>query len=407
MLKIEELNLHWLNKIFLIILFFSKAFSFEEAFSQSYILNGDFEKIEGCPKFWSVKDSDFKVAHWYSPSKATPDYFSTCSESCNNENNWIQKNTKSTSSTYVGLITQQDRKNYSEYIQTKLSQPLEEGKFYRVKMDVYWPEGSKVKPVELEILMSQSKIYSKKESYISATHAVKSSFEFNKMLKSQWYSIEFEFQAKGKESYLTIGNFDRSNSLVMDDLGEYDYNYLFIDNVELYPFEYQYQESRTIIGPNVISSFEYLDDVTESHLPGNCTCWNCQILNGEVDKDVSKLETLADFVLKKGQRIDLNRVIFDYQNGELLPKSNNELNRLLFVLEEQPAAELRFIIYTYEKNDNGKAIAKESALSIYQYLKNKGLQNSFSYIHATKESLSQDDGVPRDRNIEMYVVNNN
>jgi hypothetical protein len=284
---------------------------------------------------------------------------------------------------------------------------LEKDKFYRVKFDVYWPEKSDGAPVDIQILMSSSKISSKKEKFIAATHAVKTNFIFDSLRKGEWKSIEFEFKSTGDEQYLTIGKFNHSEPLKLISTNNNNYCYYFIDNVELFPFEYHYASASTVIGPNVISSFEYLDDVTESHLPGNCTCWNCQILNGEVDQDVSKLESLTDFQLKKGLRVDLNKVIFDYQNGELMTASNAEFNRLLFILEEQPKADLRFVIYTYEQNVDGKEIAKESALSIYRYLKDKGLKNSFSYIHAVKESLSHEDGIPRDRNIEMIVVNNN
>lgn len=344
---------------------------------------------------------------WYSPTKATPDVFARCSQNCGHMKNWMDPNVSYNSDHYIGIIAQQKGKDFSEYIQTKLSEKLVAGKFYRVKFDVYWPKNSDGIPSGLEILLTNSKISSKKEKYISASHVVTSTFSFDSLQKGVWETVEYEFKATGQESFLTIGKFNHSSSLKMVGASNYNYCYYFIDNVDMYPFEYNYAKNSVVIGPNVISSFEYLDDVTESHLPGNCTCWNCKILNGEVAKETSKLEELTNFELEKGLRVDLNKVIFDYQNGEMLASSNSELNRLLFILEEQPKAELRFVIYTYEQNDKGKSIAKESALSIYHYLKNKGLKNSFSYIHAVKESLSQDDGLPRDRNIEMFVVNNN
>lgn len=400
------MSLLWLNRLLLILLFTTKAFSNEKAFSQSYISNGDFEIIGECPKFWSQKSSDFNLDNWYSPSKATPDVFAKCSENCNHIKNWMDESVPFSSENYVGLIIQQQSKNYSEYIQTELNLNLESGRYYRVKMDLYWPKKSDGRPVSIEVLLSASKIYSKKEKFIDAAHAIKTKFDFDSLQKGEWRTVEFEFKASGQEKYLTIGKFNHEEALRMSSSGNYNYCYYFVDNVDLFPSDY-YASSNSSIMPNSISSFEYLDDVTEIHVPSNCTCWNCQILNGKVDKDVSTLEALSDFHLRKGLRVDLNKVIFDYQNGEMIATSNSELNRLLFVLEEQPEAELRFIIYTYDRNENGKEIAKESALTIYRYLKDKGLSNSFSYIHAVKESLSQKDGVPRDRNIEMFVVNNN
>ena len=406
MQKIEELNSLWLNRLFVLILIF-KAFSYEKAFSQSYISNGDFEVISKCPQFWSERVKDFTVENWYSPTKSTPDVFSKCSEQCNHHSNWMDKNVKALSESYVGIITRQKGKDYSEYIQTKLSTDLIAGQFYKIKMDIYWPENSLYKPVKIGALLSESKISSSKESYIKADHAIYSKIVFDTIAKSKWVSIEIEIKATGNEKYITIGSFERTSEFNKSSSGSFDYNYLFIDNVSLQPSEFNMSPTGVAIHPNVISSFEYLDEIVQSHQSGNCTCWNCQILNGKVDKDVSKLEDLTGFELREGQRVDLNKVIFDYNDGSLQAQSNAELNRLMFVLEEQPKAELRFVIYTYASNDEGKVIAKESALTIYEFLKEKGLKNSFSYIHAVKESLSQTDNIPRDRNIEMYVVSNN
>lgn len=224
--------------------------------------------------------------------------------------------------------------------------------------------------------------------------------------KNRWVELEFTYKAAGGEKYLTIGCFDATTGLPEASFGTFDFCYYFFDDISVEPYEINYAKSSSNTGPNVISSFEYLDDVTANHQPENCTCWNCMILSGKVDEQVTTLEEITDFTLNEGQRVDLNRIVFDYESGAMLASSNAELNRLIFILMEQPKAELRFVIYTYPNNPDGGEIAKESALSIYKYLKSKGLKNSFSYIHAEKTNLSQKDGIPRDRNVELYVVNN-
>jgi hypothetical protein len=401
------LNLHWLNKLFVLIVFISKAFSFGEAFSQSYISNGDFETLMDCPKFWSVKGSDFLVEDWCSPTKATPDVYSKCSKDCNTLSNWMDGSMTDVSNGYIGIITRQNGKDYSEYVQSKLVTSLNPGSFYKIRMRIYWPKNASFNLVKIGVLLSENKITTSNDKFIEAKHAYYSNIQYDTLRNSTWYNIEIDIKANGKEKYITLGSFERESSFLKKEQSKYDYNYCFIDDFSIEPFDYVVTKSPIIISPNVKSSVVLLDDLTETHLPSNCTCWNCQILNGLVDADVKKLEELEGFELKKGQRIDLNRIIFDYQNGEVLPESNVEMNRLMFVLEEQPKAELRFVIYTYASNESGKVIANESALAIYKFLKNKGLKNSFSYIHAVKESLSHEDGIPRDRNIELFVVNNN
>lgn len=398
--------MNWLNKLIFNILILTGAFSFEKAFCQSYVQNGSFESKTECPVFWSENGEDFKGEFWYSPTKSTPDLFASCSEQCNNKNNWIDANVKTSDDCYAGLILRQKGKNYTEYLQTKLLEPLQQGNFYKVRMKVYWAEKSRYGPVVPGVLLTTIPIDSKKESYIKAPNVKMPALDLDTFPKNRWVDLEFTFKAQGGEKYLTVGCFDQKSELTEASFGTYDFCYYFFDDISVEPYEVNYAKTSSNRGPNVISSFEYLDDVTANHEPENCTCWNCMILSGKIDDKVTTLEELNDFTLDAGQRVDLNRIIFDFETGELIESSSGELNRLVFVLTEQPNAELRFVIYTYPNNPEGKDIAKESALKIYKYLKSKGLKNSFSYIHAEKTNLSQKDGVPRDRNVELYVVNN-
>lgn len=406
MRRTDELNSNWLSKLTLYILILTGAFSFEKAFCQSYVQNGSFESKIECPIFWSQKGEDFKGEFWYSPTKSTPDLYSSCSEQCNNKSNWVDASVKTNDDCYAGLILRQDNKNYTEYIQSKLIEPLEAGKLYKVRWKVYWAEKSKFGPVIPGVLFTSIPINSKTESYIKASNVKTPAISLDTFPKNRWVELEVTFKAKGGEKYITMGCFDNQSELLEASFGLYDFCYYFFDDIIVESYEVNYAKQANNRGPDVISSFEYLDDVTANHQPENCTCWNCMILSGKIDDEVTTMEELEDFTLSSGQRIDMNKIVFDFESGELIESSNAELNRLIFILMEQPSAELRFVIYTYPNNPKGKSIAKESALKIYNYLKSKGLKNSFSYIHAEKSNLSQKDGIPRDRNVELYVVNN-
>lgn len=406
MQKTEESNLNWLNKLAIYIFLLTGAFSLEKAFCQSYVQNGSFESSTTCPQFWSEKDEDFKGEFWYSPTKATPDLFSKCSEQCNNRANWIDAHVEVSDDGYAGMILRQKDKSYTEYLQTMLLEPMEAGELYKIKMKVYWPEKSRYGPVVPGVLLTSIPINSKKETFISADNVKEPAINLDTFPKNRWVDLEYTYKAKGGEKYLTLGCFDKYAALPEASFGTFDFCYYFFDDVSVELYQINYAKTSSNSGPNVISSFEYLDDQTANHQPENCTCWNCLILSGKIDSEVTTLEEITDFTLQKGQRVDLNKVIFDFESGDLMETSDQELNRLIFILTDQPSAELRFVIYTYPNNPKGKSIAKESAIEIYNYLKSKGLKNSFSYIHAEKNNLSQKDGIPRDRNVELYVVNN-
>jgi len=395
-------------KIILGILISVGALSFGRAFSQTYISNGDFEQISKCPKFWSEKPSDFKLNDWYSPSKATPDYYSACSKQCNTHTNWMSSTPIKGNGGYAGLITYKPKesgKEYREYLQTKLTQKLRGGQIYAIRMNVFWPLESGYSVNNIHILMSSISINSNKEGRISATKYLKTIGDKYSARKGEWVELEFEFIASGKEKYLTIGNFEGNPEQKVE--GKYGFSYLFLDDVVLTHKTYSYQLQGSTSVPDVISRVELLDEEEEvTHELHNCSCWSCQIRDGLVDKEAVSLESITDFELHKGERIDLNKVVFDYQSGKMSTASKNELNKLYFILDEQPNAKLRFVISTYEYTQNGNEIAKETALEIYNYLRRKGIKNSFTYLHATTDNLQQLDGVNRDRKIEMLVVSN-
>lgn len=156
------MNSNWLNKLTIYILILTGAFSFEKAFCQSYLQNGSFEAKTDCPQFWSEKGKDFKGQFWYSPTKATPDLYASCSEQCNNRENWIDAHVETNDDCYAGLILKQKNRDYTEYLQTKLTESLERGEFYKVRMKVYWAEKSRFGPVVPGVLLTSIPIESKK-----------------------------------------------------------------------------------------------------------------------------------------------------------------------------------------------------------------------------------------------------
>ncbi|MFT7156398.1 MAG: hypothetical protein ACI8Q1_001408 [Parvicella sp.] len=407
MRRIVELSLPLKSKIFFIILLVCiEALSFERAFSQSHVSNGDFELLNDCPKFWSEKAKDFKVVNWYSPNKSTPDYFAPCSQQCNNSINWISSVDVKGKGNYVGVVLyRKDTEKYREYIQTKLIEDLIKGQFYSVRMKVYWPDKSSYVPEHINCLLSTIDIHSKSESKINSDKYLKPLGGQKVGEKSNWVELEFEFIASGSEKYLTIGDF--STSKVQKVTGEFPFSYVFIDDVSLVKKVYTYENQYVGRMPNVISRVELLDnDTLPGHQPENCSCFTCKIINGEVASTVDKIDDVIGTDLEKGQRIDLNRIIFDYKTGEMTSESKAELYKMEVLLNSQPNAKIQIVVFTYEGKEDAKDLTKKTSLDIYHYLRNRGVKNSFSFLHATTDNLQAEDGINRDRKIEMLIVKN-
>jgi hypothetical protein len=423
MLKTDELNLNLLNKIVIIIVFV-KALSFGRAFSQPLISNGDFSLTSKCPQFWSQKSVDFVATHWWSPNQGTPDTYNPCSEMCGTFSNWMGGTLDKNNKGYVGLVIQSFNKNaetnYREYIQTELTSALKKDTKYRLSLKVYFPVKCQYLTTDFSALFSSEPTKSYSNGILSFGASMPFPFEIQNAEKGKWISLDFVFEAKGGERFLTLGNFLYSMTNATQSEGEFPLSYLFIDDVVLEnvadDFKIEQPISPLIVSNkspskgltySVSSVFSLDEDVHSSKSENDhafCSCVNCMRLRGELDKSIIKLESITDFEVAVGQRIDLNDLIFDVSTGALLPDSKLFLNRLIFFLTEIEHVDIRFVVYTYESNPNGENIAKETSLNLYQILRKSGIPNKISFLHDTKNSLSRLDGLPTDRSIEMHIV---
>jgi hypothetical protein len=369
--------------------------------------------FENCPELWSQRSSDFKLKGWWSPTKATPDGFHQCSQQCGTRENWLG-GAVGHNEGFMGIVIQSFNEraetNYREYIQTQLLQPLKKGITYTLTLRIYFPLKCKFITTDLGVVLSQVPLQSSGEGLLSYGSATPLALSIQNRERGKWHTLKINYTASGGENYLTLGNF--FYAMEQPDLteGSIPLSYLFLDDISLLPTDEKDILSITGITYSK-SKVELLDDIV--HAPEKsethefCGCFNCSLLRGEYGKETIKLETLTDFEVRAGQRIDLSDIIFDYSSGSLLPESKVFLNKLVFFLSEVDYADIRFIVYTYEANEKGEEIAHETSINLYQLLRKSGVTNNISFIHATKNSLSRPDGRLTDRNIELLIVKTN
>jgi len=395
------------NNLLIIFITLLQAFSYEKAFSQVYISNGEFEDIEACPNFWGEHASDFKVADWYSPTAATPDYYSKCSKQCNNKKNWIHKSKPIKGvGNYVGLIlfkVDGNGEKYREYIQTELKNELLKGEVYQLRFLAFCPEQTGYKPSNIQAHFSNVKITSNQEGRISTSNA------FDPIKKpafrvGEWMELEYEFTATGYERFLTIGNFSAEKD--HKTRGVMPFSYLFIDGITLTKKMLNFTDG-VRRGPGLVSRVELINDtLSSSHKVGSCSCYSCRIRNGEISMRLDKIEDAIGSELYEGQRIDLNDIVFDFNTGEMNSHADTTLRKLALLLSDQDKAKIEIVVFTYEGNNSGEEITKKTAIDIFKYLQRLGVNNSFSYQHQNTTTLQSADGLNRDRKIELLVVKN-
>jgi hypothetical protein len=111
------------------------------ASAQNLVLNPGFEDFSTCPNFI---DQMNRATHWGKPTPGTPDYFNSCTSfpSISTPTNGFGDQEAFDGEAYAGLVTYVDTMvyggfaNYREYIQGKLSEPLQAGKFYAISFQV-------------------------------------------------------------------------------------------------------------------------------------------------------------------------------------------------------------------------------------------------------------------------------
>ncbi|MFM1932170.1 MAG: hypothetical protein RL226_1473, partial [Bacteroidota bacterium] len=95
--------------------------------SQSLVKNGSFEEMSYCPTDFNT--STLKVVNgWIQPNRATPDYFNACSKQAGVPKNFVGNQQALDGDGYIGLVTfAGSKRNYREYLQTKLTRKLGAG----------------------------------------------------------------------------------------------------------------------------------------------------------------------------------------------------------------------------------------------------------------------------------------
>jgi hypothetical protein len=192
---------------------------------QNLVNNSSFEDYWYCPPV--ISQDSFPCKYWWPPNLSTPDYFNPCSYDANlsTPNNVAGFTKAHTGNSYIGIGLIGTETAFIEHIQSKLKEPLKQGKRYKfsfwVKLAyqssdyITYNIGAFFSPTKI----LKSEIWESKDNYIASITPELSAHVSNKIgeyLKdTTWTEISGEFTAQGGEIYLTIGVFWESNYKVI------------------------------------------------------------------------------------------------------------------------------------------------------------------------------------------------
>ncbi|MDC6366726.1 MULTISPECIES: OmpA family protein [Flavobacteriaceae] len=300
--------------------------------AQNLVRNGGFEDFVECPVKMSNLNRD--AEYWNAPTLGTTDYFNECSKTkLGIPMNFKGKQEAFEGSAYAGLYLFAP-KDYREYIQVPLTETLEKGHRYELKLSLSLAEKSDGAVMDLGAVLSEKplSIHTKRQlsnaalasQSIKATHAKQ--FPANSFYndKSKWMELSLEIVAKGFESNLVLGNFKSNGGT----------HYLPFKKMPGNPEGYSYY---------------YIDDISLTYLGPE---------------------------YKPNEVYVLNHVNFNFDKFDLQPKAKKNLKSVYQYLKKHPNLQVSISGHTDDlgSDEYNNVLSKQRANTVAKYLMALGLK---------------------------------
>lgn len=390
---------------------------FSAAQAQNLVPNPSFEAHTVCPK--ELGKRQLYIENWIQPTAGSIDYFHRCSNTCGVPDNVVGYQEALSGDAYIGLTIYHER--YRVYAQAPLKTPLTAGKTYTVEYNLCLAENSKYAIGNIGAYFSADKITGLVETVFECNESVKSPEGDYKLVpgpcrpqiihpaedflkdNKTWKKISATFTAKGGEKYITIGNFfgnTKTPTTASPSAGKGLYAYYFLDDVAVY-------ESGTKVEPfftsTNISPVAGLNQAQknpawkEAEAPKSAPVEEAmidplsikQMMNEqEIDRKIAevrqKLNELKQInealtqqkaiVQAKAQPdakpVVLEKLYFAKAKAEILPQSEGELIKLVNMMNNNPAMQIRIDGHTDESGaeDLNKKLSVERAQAVVNFL---------------------------------------
>lgn len=276
------------------------------------------------------------------------------------------------------------RKNYQEYLQVRLAEPLHRGTIYEFTMHIRLAFWSNAALKSFGILFT-------KAGYRGPNDVIKSMMidtictEDKALINNfEWITIHGYYKSDGGEKFISIGNFATPVQKDMKRINIIGLRpreaYYFLDDIDLHKasqFEEKIATER--IGPDYLAT------------------WADTLLN--VRNEIHVGETMA-----------LNNISFTDGKYSLSAESSGELNKLAAWLLRHPEIEIRI---NGHSDNNGLAyknnkMSELRARAVFEYLIKKGVQNKMYYKgFGSSQPIADnttEEGRAKNRRVEFEIV---
>ncbi len=349
--------------------------------AQNLVNNGNFETKSYCPGTFNQQSLN-TIAGWWQATDGTPDYFHTCSDKVGVPNNLFGQQPAKDGDGYAGLVTYTiDKKNYREYLQTKLTRPLEPGEMVCVEMHISAADFCNYVTDGIGILLSPKKVESNLQTELSFNASMGNPHLNMLDENEEWQLLSDVYTAAGGEEYLTIGNFKTDKELKVirrtEDFKSKGYgkwSYVYIDDVKVRPIQNKLE----------------------------CSCENEYLASIAVDPPLE----LAEY-----KKIKLDAILFDFDADLLTEDALKQLEDVFILLRKNRAMYLEISGHTDVVGPTGYnlELSKRRAQRVINHLANKGidpsrLQLNFFGKEQPVANNETDEGRKQNRRVEFQIL---
>lgn len=350
--------------------------------AQNLVMNGSFENKSYCPSNYNQQSLN-TIAGWWQPTDGTPDYFHTCSDKVGVPNNVFGIQHAKEGSAYCGLVTYSvgNKRNYREYLQTKLTRPLIAGETVCIEMFVSAADYCNYVTDGIGIVLTEKKIESNLQTEL-AYKATMSNPRLNMLdERTEWQLLSDVFTAQGGEEYLTIGNFKTDKELKvirrtedMSDKGYGTWSYMYIDDVKVRSIQHKQE----------------------------CSCENEYLASIAVDPPLE---------LNEYKKISLDAVLFDFDSDMLTTEALKQLEEVYVLLRKNRAMYMEISGHTDVVGPDGYNLnlSKRRAQNVINHLTSKGIAaDRLKLTYFGKEQPiadnETDEGRHQNRRVEFQIL---
>lgn len=234
------------NRITLIILF---AFSFAfmgQVYAQveNMVLNPGFEEYYKCPEGSIDLDKSHRlVPNWTYPSFTTPDYFNKCGlRDARVPTNFAGFSDTKSGDGYMGAILSGSDRDYREYMQGTLKEPMKEGQVYCVSFWFKLASGSKFAVDQMSVYFVKQPVANENRTFLNFKGHLNNPAGLFLDNTEEWVQFCMLYTAKGGETNFIVGNFknyDNTNYVVtgkdVKNARGKKYAYYYFDDFEIRP----------------------------------------------------------------------------------------------------------------------------------------------------------------------------